>query len=910
MSKAQDKLREVLAQLKARPLRDALAEKQGDSPFLLQTASILLNALKYYHDRGRVHGSLTPQGVALLPEGRVKLLDGGSSYLEGKTRGEKKLARLPEAYRPPELLAGLAGDARCDLWQLGLILSELLEGKLPPAPWRQRDCPDAFPHGDENLRTFLWNLLGERPEDRYPDRETALLALHRLERGETLEAVRGPSAPRPSDDGDEEAVLFIGDNEAPPPPPRPSNELAMTAAMTMTASGPRPARNNSPTCGGCFGATVAIMGLFLLIGFFNDSGGTGVRRSFCTDGNALSHRFEVYQGEIEVRYETRKHVRTRVRCMRQPEGSRIWQGVRERDKPGYHKTHHMVFDLLPPGRYRFDSWHRGKGDWIELGVVDLPKNAPPRLLEKSSTQALPKPRSPERDEVDWGPLFTISARPDAGRPEALNFAAPWVPGSLRGKLPRPYLDQTFLRAAAFDPRGALWLGGVGNRLLVLEGLHRRSLQLARKEIVVDGIEAARQHMVVFYRSMDGLRWQEKIDWKSRRPQGATRAEAPGSDAPGPILARWKNRFLRCEGRELFEIDHGTGRKSLLMKLPSRAVSLLVQAQACFVVTETHGLVLLVDGVRMWIHRDGCSLAGDGRGEADEGFGQFPLNRFGRVHGCQGWDPASRLIAVDTSEGVSLWDRELRIPLRHALPPLANSPVFSPDGKHLAAITTRNAKAYLHLLSLPKLTTLETIEVGKGVFGEMRWMGPSRLLVSHVASSTPRRWKLSSLLVSTHGQGAGQPPKLESPCEQLPELTRSAFDFDPASGTLALLSAEGPLLGRIDEARNVFVPLSPRENAPRGEIAGLALLPGGLGAALYGLEGSLYKVSIAEDKAALRSFSLPSAEDGFWAIPPHLRIYKTSRRRGYVWNSYAWNRDGTACVQSHQGGWVVLMERRR
>lgn len=91
-------------------------------------------AIEYAHGRLVVHCDLKPHNILVTPRGEVKLVDFGIAHLlqledEGSAATASGQRLLTPAYAAPEQLAGVAVTAATDVYQLGLVLYELLTGQ-------------------------------------------------------------------------------------------------------------------------------------------------------------------------------------------------------------------------------------------------------------------------------------------------------------------------------------------------------------------------------------------------------------------------------------------------------------------------------------------------------------------------------------------------------------------------------------------------------------------------------------------------------------------------------------------------------------------------------------------------------------------------------------------------------------
>jgi len=94
----------------------------------------LCDALEYCHAKGIVHRDLKPDNVLITPDGRVKLMDFGAALLEGArkiTTASLSPALGTPDYMSPEQVQGQRGDARSDVYALGVMLYEMLAGQPP-----------------------------------------------------------------------------------------------------------------------------------------------------------------------------------------------------------------------------------------------------------------------------------------------------------------------------------------------------------------------------------------------------------------------------------------------------------------------------------------------------------------------------------------------------------------------------------------------------------------------------------------------------------------------------------------------------------------------------------------------------------------------------------------------------------
>ena len=104
-----------------------------DLAAIRETARELLIALKDLHLLGIVHTDIKPENVCMRTPhrshsaGNIVLIDFGSVHMDADTRCSYVQSR---PYRAPEVMLGMAWNAKVDLWSLGCLLAELVRGAV------------------------------------------------------------------------------------------------------------------------------------------------------------------------------------------------------------------------------------------------------------------------------------------------------------------------------------------------------------------------------------------------------------------------------------------------------------------------------------------------------------------------------------------------------------------------------------------------------------------------------------------------------------------------------------------------------------------------------------------------------------------------------------------------------------
>lgn len=173
----------VLEWVEGRLLRYILHEEKKLPPErAIKLMVEVLDALDYIHRNGVVHRDLKPENIMVNAEDHIKLIDFGIAGKAGARR--LTFAKLSQVmgspdYIAPEQVKGKRGDARTDLYAMGVILYEMLTGETPfsgPNPFaimNDRVLNNPVPPREVNpeispiLQEVLYRALEREPSNRY-----------------------------------------------------------------------------------------------------------------------------------------------------------------------------------------------------------------------------------------------------------------------------------------------------------------------------------------------------------------------------------------------------------------------------------------------------------------------------------------------------------------------------------------------------------------------------------------------------------------------------------------------------------------------------------------------------------------------------------------------------------------------
>jgi serine/threonine-protein kinase len=172
----------VMEWCEGRLLRQILDEGPLPRDRAIRIAIEVLDALDYIHANGVVHRDLKPENIMVDADGNVKLIDFGIASDSGARRltyANFTATLGTPNYISPEQVKGKRGDGRSDIFAMGVILYEMLSGKLPfsgPSPLAAMNdrllnhpMPPsvADPTISPQLQEVLYRALERDPRNRY-----------------------------------------------------------------------------------------------------------------------------------------------------------------------------------------------------------------------------------------------------------------------------------------------------------------------------------------------------------------------------------------------------------------------------------------------------------------------------------------------------------------------------------------------------------------------------------------------------------------------------------------------------------------------------------------------------------------------------------------------------------------------
>ena len=183
----------VMEWVEGRLLRQLMNEqKRIPAERAVKIALQVASAIEYIHGHGVIHRDLKPENIMVDTNDHIKLIDFGIAANLGSRRITfakfSQTVGTPD-YISPEQVKGKRGDARSDIYALGVMLYEMVTGKVPftgpnafvimndrllnnPIPPREVD-PAISPH----LQEIIYRAMERDPNKRYANAHELILDL-------------------------------------------------------------------------------------------------------------------------------------------------------------------------------------------------------------------------------------------------------------------------------------------------------------------------------------------------------------------------------------------------------------------------------------------------------------------------------------------------------------------------------------------------------------------------------------------------------------------------------------------------------------------------------------------------------------------------------------------------------------
>lgn len=153
----------------------------------------ILRALQHAHDKGIVHRDIKPQNIILLSNGNIKVADFGiARFSRSETRTLTDTAIGSVHYISPEQAKGEFTDERADIYSVGVVLYEMLAGKVPfeadsavsVALMQLQDDAERLtqinPDIPKGLEQICMHAMQKNPADRYQTATEMLLDIEEV----------------------------------------------------------------------------------------------------------------------------------------------------------------------------------------------------------------------------------------------------------------------------------------------------------------------------------------------------------------------------------------------------------------------------------------------------------------------------------------------------------------------------------------------------------------------------------------------------------------------------------------------------------------------------------------------------------------------------------------------------------
>ena len=160
----------------------------------LEIAMQVVQGLQAAHEKGIVHRDIKSANLMLTPQGRLKIMDFGLAQLVNRSRLTQTGTSLgTPAYMSPEQAKRQPTDRRTDVWSLGVVIYEMITGRLPFEGEREAAVAYSIVHQEPkpitaqrvgvpiDLDRLVGKAMAKSPNKRYQHVDEMLVDLRALE---------------------------------------------------------------------------------------------------------------------------------------------------------------------------------------------------------------------------------------------------------------------------------------------------------------------------------------------------------------------------------------------------------------------------------------------------------------------------------------------------------------------------------------------------------------------------------------------------------------------------------------------------------------------------------------------------------------------------------------------------------